>query len=486
MGIKSYIKNKVEKMFSASIETAVQERLPAAVSSQISMIGWRKLTGAPTRELPMMDYSRAIEVAYWLWKTNPMGKWIIEVITAFVTAKGTPYTCKNEKVKKILDDFWFDPVNRFDLHWENFVRELGIYGNQLWPVFVSDNAGRVRLGYIDPAYISTVYPDPENVKIKIGVEVSSIDSSAKLRRLKIVLGEENATFLSPAGQELRDSFVDGECFFFTINALTNEMLGTSDLFTIADHLDGYEQFLYDSSEKYARFNDFFYDVTVTGADEEKLEEHRTRYTPPKRGGAFIHNENVKSEAVAPDLKAADAQEAARLHRNHILGSIGLPEHWFGGGGDVNRATAAEMDAPAQKIIESRQTRVKNMLELMIDYVIEKAAEHGMLNGVLEEELFDYEVQSPDTNEKDVAKLSTMLTQVASSLSIAEVNGWISTEEAAKAFAYFLAFVGYEYTPDAEDAVGYEDYKKKAQGTGLKAQGEDLTAKNAKDTNDKKA
>lgn len=456
MGIKKYI----EKLFEAKIEEAVQERLPAAVSSQISMIGWRKLTGAPTRELPMMDQSRAIEVAYWLWKTNPMGKWIIEVITAFVVAKGTPYTCKNDDVKKILDDFWFDPVNRMDIHWENFVRELGIYGEQLWPIFVSDNAGRVRLGYIDPAYISAVYPDPENVKTKIGVEVSSIDSSAKLRRLKIVLGDENESFLSLAGQALRDTFTDGYCFFFTINALTNEMRGTSDLFTVADHLDGYEQFLYDSSQKYARFNSHYWDITVTGADEEKLEENRQRYTPPKNGGAFIHNENIKSEAISPDLKAEDSQTAARLHRNHILGSVGLPEHWFGGGGDVNRATAAEMDTPSQKIIESRQTRVKNMLELILDYVIGQADTHGMLSGVPEDELYDYEVQSPDTNDKDVAKLSTMLTQVATSLSVAEVNGWIANEEAAKAFAFFLAFVGYEYTPDKEGAVGYEDYKKK--------------------------
>lgn len=472
MGIKNFAKkiakNIAVRMFAATIETTIQERLPAAVSSQISMIGWRKLTGAPTRELPMMDQSRAIEVAYWLWKTNPMGKWIIEVITAFVAATGTPYTCKNEDVKKILDDFWYDPVNRLDLHWENFVRELGIYGEQLWPSFISDNAGRVRLGYIDPAYISQVYPDPENVKIKIGVEVSSIDSSAKLRRLKIVLGEESASFLSSAGQALRKTFMDGECFFFTINALTNEMRGTSDLFTIADHLDGYEQFLYDSSEKYARFNNYFYDVTVTGADEEKLEDYRTRYTPPKNGGAFIHNENVKAEAISPTMKAEDSQTAARLHRNHILGSLGLPEHWFGGGGDVNRATAAEMDAPSIKIIEARQTKVKNMLELIFDFVIGQAESHGMLRGVPEDKLYDYEVQLPEISDKDVAKLSTMLTQVATSLSVAETNSWITNEEAAKAFAYFLAFVGYEYTPDADGAVGYEDYKKKAQGPGLKA------------------
>jgi hypothetical protein len=346
----------------------------------------------------------------------------------------------------------------------------------------------VRLGYIDPAYISQVYPDPENVKIKIGVEISSIDSSAKLRRLKVILAEENTSFLSPSGQSLRETFADGDCFFFTINALTNEMRGTSDLFTIADHLDGYEQFLYDSSEKYAKFNSYFYDVTVTGADEEKLEEFRTRYTPPKSGGAFIHNENITSEAVSPDLKAEDAQTAARLHRNHILGSMGLPEHWFGGGGDVNRATAAEMDAPSIKIIESRQTRVKNMLELIFDYVINQAETHGMLRNVSEEELYDYEVQSPEISDKDVAKLSTMLTQVATSLSVAETNGWISNEEAAKAFAYFLAFVGYEYTPDENAAVGYEDYKK-TESLKLKAESknveekEDLTAKNANGANE---
>jgi len=466
MGIKQFI---VERLLSTEIEKAVKDRLPAAVSDKLSMIGWRKLTGAPTRELPMMDQSRAIEVAYWLWKTNPLGRWIIEVITAFVTAKGTPFTCKNEKVQKLLEDFWFDPVNRMDLHWENFVRELGIYGEQLWPVFVSENMGRVRLGYVDPAYISQVYADPENVKIKIGIEVSGNDSNARLRRLKIVLADENEEFLSEQGKALRETFTDGECFFFTVNALTNEMRGTSDLFVVADHLDGYEQFLYDSSEKYSRFNSFFWDVTVTGADEKKLEEERTRYTPPKNGGAFIHNENVKSEAVSPDLKASDSKEAARLHRNHILGSVGLPEHWFGGGGDVNRATASEMDAPSRKIIESRQERTKNMLELVFDFVILKANSTGVLYDVPDDELYDYEVQTPEVSDKDVAKLSSMLTQVATALSVAEVNGWISNEEAAKAFAYFMAFIGYEYTPDEDAAPGYEDYKNRGQKSGIRDQ-----------------
>jgi hypothetical protein len=455
MGIKRFF---AEKMLGSEVDRLVSERLPAAVSDQINMIGWRKLTGAPTRELPMMDQARALEVAYWLWKTNPMAKWIIEVTTAFVAAKGLPFTCVNDDVKGVLTDFWEDPVNRMDIHWENFVRELGIYGEQCWPAFVAEQTGRVRLGYVDPAYVQEVFPDPHNVKIKVGLTVGSHDGSCVPRRLRVVLDDENEAFLSREGQVLRESFSDGECFFFTVNALTNEMRGTSDLYTVADHLDAYEQFIFDSAEKYAQFNAFFYDIKVEGADEKKLQEEREKYQPPKTGEAFIHNEKVTAEAVAPDLKSSDSDKAARLHRNHILGAVGIPEHWYGGGGDVNRATATEMDTPARKIIESRQEKVKNMLEMMFDFAISRAEAARYLSGVPEDELYSYEVQTPEISDKDVAKLSTMLTQTASALTAAETNGWISKEEAAKAFAFFLAFVGYEYDPEATEIVPeYADY-----------------------------
>jgi hypothetical protein len=446
-------------LFAGEIDRQVAERLPAAVGQNLSMLGWRKLTGAPTRELPMMDQARAIEVAYWLWKTNPLAKWIIEVVTAHVVGKGLPISCKNDQVKQVLSDFWNDSVNRMDIHWENFVRELGIYGEQCWPVSVASQTGRVRLGYIDPAWIQAVFSDPQNVKIKIGLTVGSPDGGGKAKKYKIVLDAESEDFLSEDAQELRAGFEDGECFFFTINALTNEMRGTSDLFTVADHLDGYEQFMYDSSEKWAQFNAFFYDVTVDGADESKLEKQRANYVPPKTGGAFIHNEKVKAQAVAPDMKAADSQAAARLHRNHILGSLGLPEHWFGGGGDVNRATASEMDGPAKKIIGNRQEKVKNMLEVICDYAIASAVSARYLTGVPEDELYDYEVQTPEVSDKDVAKLGAMLQQVAAALTTAQTQGWIDEPEAAKAFAYFLAYVGYEYDPEStEVAPEYADYR----------------------------
>jgi hypothetical protein len=57
----------------------------------------------------------------------------------------------------------------------------------------------------------------------------------------------------------------------------------------------------------------------------------------------------------------------------ILGGGTIPEHWFGGGGDVNRAAAAEMGEPTFKIYTMRQLMVKFMLEEMGTYVLRQAA-----------------------------------------------------------------------------------------------------------------
>lgn len=456
MGFSDFM---AQHFFASAVDRLVQERLPAAVDNRLSDIGWRKLTGSATRELPMMDHDRSIEVAYWLWKTNPLANFIIEIVTASVMHKGLPYTCKNEAVKAVLDAFWLDPVNRFDINFESHVRELGIFGEQVWPAFVAEQTGRVRLGYVDPAQIDTVYADPQNVKVKIGIKLKSLDGGNNGRKLQIILDSDTEDFLSDEAQTLRDSFNDGQLFFFTVNALTNELRGTSDLFTIADQLDNYEQFMYDSSEKHAQYNSFFWDIEVDGASADDIAKQRENYTPPRTGGAFIHNEKVTANPVSPNMGAPASDKAARMHRNHITGSRGIPEHWYGGGGDVNRATASEMEGPAKKLIGSRAERCKSILDVVFAFVVQQARDANYLK-VNDEEAISYEIHTPEVSDKDVDTLSTMLKDVSTSLTAAQSNGWISEQEAAKAFSFFLAFIGYEYDPEADDAVpsGAEDYK----------------------------
>jgi hypothetical protein len=460
----------IREQLPALVEAEVQARITASALS-FEEVGWRKLTGNPTRELPVTTQERMFEIGYWLWKTNPLGKFIIEIIVAFVVADGMPFTSDNDVVKNLLKDFWKDGANQLDLFFEKHVTELGVFGEICLPVYVLKNTGKVRLGYIDPADIESVQCDPHNVKIQIGVTLKSMDNEPR-RKLAIVLGNEEIEILSPKGQALRDQFSDGLCFYEKINTLTNEPRGCSDLFVVADHLDGYEQFMADTMEKFAQFNPFYWDVTVEGMDHEELQKESDKFRPPKSGGAFVHNDKVKSEAVSPQQNAVDANIGARLLRNHIFGPFGIPEHWAGGGGDVNRATAAEMDLPALKMISRRQKTVKMILKKILDFVIRSALEARYLRIPAEEAV--YQLQTPEINSKDVAKLATAVQSLALSLTAAQNNKWMDNATARKMFAFACSFVGFEYDPEKQDIpeAGYEDYAQgdKASGSVKNATG----------------
>lgn len=462
----------IDAFLGGVIETKVKERLQAASVTDKDEAGWRRLTGNSTKELPSVTRDRAMEIAYWLWKNNPLANWIIEITTGFVVADGFTVEAKNKTVKALLDRFWKHPVNNFPIYLEKYVRELGIYGAQCWPKFVSQNAGAVALGYIDPSNIKEVRTDPENVKIVIGVITKGIGFDDE-RRYKTALPTETEEFLSPKAKAFRDS-CNEECFYFAINNVTNDPYGTSDLFVIADWLDAYEQFLFDYGDKWPLLNTFVWDLLVEGGDDNAIKEQIKNFTK-KSGSVFGHNEKVKLTASTPDLKAIDAKEGARLFRNHILGSKSLPEHWYGGGGDVNLATSKEMSAPTFKLFSSRQKLIVHILTVVLDEVIREADAHGMLKGVPEEERH-YTFNIPELSTKDVTKFATAIQQLSTSLVSAVTNEWIDKDTAVQAFAFCLSFIGYELDVDAvqgkmkeaEAIKGAEDYVPKVPTVGADA------------------
>lgn len=476
--IKEFLQNT--KLFRSLINEGIAQRLPALIETEVQAritasslsfeeVGWRKLTGNPSRELPFATQERMFEICYWLWKTNPLGQFIIEIMTAFVVADGMPFTADNDQIKTHLTEFWEDAANQLDIFFEKHVTELGVFGELCLPVYVLANTGKVRLGYVDPADIEQVHTDPHNVKIHVGVTLKSIDGDPG-RKLAIILPQENIEILSPKGQALRAQFTDGSCFFWKVNTLTNEPRGCSDLFIVADHLDGYEQFMADMMEKFAQFNPFYWDVTVEGKTHDELVKEADKFRPPKSGGAFIHNDKVTSEAKSPQQNAVDAEAGARLLRNHILTPKGIPEHWAGGGGDVNRATAAEMDLPAVKMISRRQKTVKHILKQIFDFVIQSGLDARYLR--LAEADATYKLQTPEISQKDIAKLSSAVQQLASSLTVAQANKWIDNATARKMYAFACSFVGFEYDPDTQDIPepGYEDYPGQDPRPGDPAQG----------------
>lgn len=450
-------------LFGAVINDIVQERMKAAAVTDKDETGWRKLTGDSNRNLSPLKQERMIEISYWLWENNPMAFWLIEIMKDFILAEGLPYEANNEKVKEVLDDFWYDPLNRMDLYADKNVRELFLYGELCLPAFIAQQTGKVRLGYIDPLNIKEVVTDPENVKAVIGIILKS-KGGEKERQIRTILPQGADDILSPKAKQMREGYADGECFYYAINNVTNSPRGRSELLTVADWLDAYEQFLFDYADKWPLLNSFVWDLTVEDGDDKSIAKHMEQFTK-KSGSVFGHNQKVTLKDVTPQLGAHEADKGARLFRNHILGSKSVPEHWYGGAGDVNLATAIEMGTPTFKSMSSKQRYVKYIFEDIFSFVIEQRRKARTLT-VSDDEAGDYSVITPELATKDVSKYSTAIQQIAASLAVAQTQKWIDEKTARQIFAGIVGYLGIEVdveqveeeVEEKKEKEGYEDYE----------------------------
>lgn len=346
-------------------EVKLVEAAGATVDEDLE--GWTRLSGDSHRDMSPLSQERMRKTAHYLWETNNLANRMIELPIAYMLAEGFTLTVKDPEVQGWINAFVKDPINSLDLKFAEMVREQSIFGEACWPTFVNEINGHVRLGYLDPELIETVVVDPGNAKQAIGI-VTKRDKKGYKRKYKVIVtGPE--TIFSKRTREIRETFTDGDCFYFPINKLLTGRRGRSDLLAAADWLDAYDQFLFGEVERFQFLRAFIWDVSLAGATADEVEARAKQITPPNPGSVRVHNDSETWTASSPDIKTEDTTAASRLLRNHILGGGTIPEHWFGGGGDVNRATAGEMGEPTFKVFSMRQRYLGAMLEQMAAYVI---------------------------------------------------------------------------------------------------------------------
>ncbi len=377
--------------------------------------GWRRLSGDAQRDLAPLTQTRMQKLAVYAWESNLLARSLIEVPLAYLLAEGVSLVCDDEEAQALLERHWSDPINCWDIKLPKRVRELALFGEQCYPTFVDETTGFVRLGYLDPSLIATVVNDPDNREQPIGI-VTTKDSKGRARRYRIIVNGPETVF-SERTREIREGFVDGDCFFFRINELSAASRGRSDLLAQIDWLDGYDQFLFSQLDRYEHLSAFIWDITLKGADKLEVEERAKEITAPSPGSARVHNENEVWKAESPSLGAYEASNAARLFRNHILGGATIPEHWFGGAEDVNRATGESMSEPTLKTLTMRQRYLGHMLTEVGVYVLRQAwrakddvdseDEHEILNSV--------RVDWPEMTAKDTSRFAAALQQVTAAV-----------------------------------------------------------------------
>lgn len=421
---------------------------------------WRRLTGDGNRDLMPLTQARMQGVTRYLWEQNLLGNRLIELPLAYLLAEGVRLVADSGEMQRVIDRFWNDPINSMDIKLPRKARELALYGEQCYPVFVNDVDGAVRLGYLDPALIATVVADPDNPEQPIGI-VTARDRKGRALRYRVIINGPETVFTSRT-QAVRETFTDGECFWFTVNDLSGGMRGRSDLLSQADWIDAYETYLIGEMERANHLRAFVWDVTVNGLDQAGVDARAKQIAPPSPGSVRVHNESEIWKAETPSLNGADSSEMARLFRNHSLGGGTIPEHWFGGGGDTNRAVGAEMGEPTFKTLSMRQRALKHILESIGKYVLRQ---HLIAGGGSEPDWDDprlvVHAAFPELTAKDTTKYAAALQQVTAAVMLATQRGFLSENMAVMLIASVAERLGVEIDAEAELATARKEAEARA-------------------------
>ncbi|HJR01846.1 MAG TPA: hypothetical protein VKA83_09455, partial [Methylomirabilota bacterium] len=365
--------------------------------------------------------------------------------------------------------FWTDPVNQLEMRLDKFIRELGIYGELCFPVFVNETDGRVRLGYVDPQEIAQVITDPQNALIKTCVVLKGRANGIPERYLKVVRpntqrASDDYELLEGVLEDERDPFLDvaynGACLLFQVNDISNGKRGRSDLLSLIDWVDGYDKFLFDAMDAANLFNSFVWDVELEGMTAPQIKQWVLEFKADiRRNGVFAHNEKVKLAAVAPEMKAMDKDSWARLMRGHILGSKSFPEHWYGLAGEVNFASAKEMGLPPVKRLTRRQKEVKYVIQSLVQFQLDQAVLRGAL---AREKRTQYRIELPELSMRDQAATVAAAASLATALQAAVAEGWITPETAGRVFNGLISQLGLEIDAkeefDPTAAAAAKDYR----------------------------
>lgn len=432
--------------------------------------GWRRLTGDGKRDLEPMTHERMQRLGEYLWRTNLLANRLVELPLAYLLAKGVSWRIEDDDAQAALDRHWNDGLNAWDIKLPKRVRELSIFGEQCWRVFRAEATGAVRLGYVDPATIQTVVTDPENREQPIGI-VTKKDRKGRAKRYRIIVNVPEAAF-DEGTQKIRQTFTDGDVFFFRVNELCSATRGVSDLLAQMDWLDAYDQFLFGEIDRASAVRAFIWDVTLTGATPDEVAARAKTISAPRPNSVRVHNEGETWKAEAPDLNAYDAAQAARLIRNHMLGGATVPEHWYGGAEDVNKSTGSSMTEPTEKMLDMRRTLIGYMLAQVGQYVVR--SHWGVLDTELSAEQADtlgtITVQWPEMTSKDTTKYAAALQQAVASVLQLVAESLLTRETALRVVAALAQQLGVEIDVETElEAALQEMFDAGRTGTGTGGQ-----------------
>lgn len=450
---------------------------------------WRPINYLGYRDLPRITHKRAQDVAFTLWRQNPLGHRITELNRDYIVGDGITWSATNPDVEEVITEFWNDPTGSgesMDLWIPRWGLELGLFGELCLEAFTGDVSGVVQLGYIDPIQIKSVTTVQNNPLVSDIVWISKKGTGQKGQPVKIIRpragsqaddsGDATDSSSDDEGPTPEGDTLEGDCFYFAVNKISNATRGWPDLLSVADWLDAYDQTLWNTLERSILARAFIWDVTLQGMDQTGIDTWtRKNSKPPKTGSVRAHNDKVTWKAEAPPLGSYEAAKEAQMILEHIAGGAGFPKFYLSAAEDVNRATAIEMGSPTVKRLQMRQGYFVASIERILHFVLDQAKVAGRISvdteGLMPAHDDDgtatserhkphelVQVHAPEISVKDTEGAGDTLNKVTAALSVMVTEKLISQDVARQVIASVLSQLGVDYDPkeEPEDDPGTPD------------------------------
>lgn len=446
-----------------------------ALNDDVENRGFRPISDrfapAMRRELSSMSHEQMLKMAHFLFTSNPLAKFLINIPTAIVLGRRVEYClefdadrlgwtkekakAETERANTFLDPWWSHHSHDFAGRGLKYARTYLLTGElPLIVTAVNPTTGLFQTDYIDSQMIHGV----------LGLNrLSTVPGTVLIR-------PEN-TGSEPVPHEVsrEGAFagVDSMIFFRSAERL-NSLRGFSYLLDVADWIDSHDQSFFGQVDKAILGNTLVHDLKISGADEAmiKSQVELFRKAAGKPGGIFGHNEQVEHSINAPNLNQADDATFQKALRDHVLGSKGIPVHWYGSGEDSNRSSSESQNEIALKIMESLQDELAEIFRTILILGYDQlAASQGF---PARDKGVSIYPKLPKLSEKDITRMGGVFAQTESALDSAVEGGRLSNMTAGKVVRSMVEKItGEVLDEDAEQAR--IDSEKKEREAKAKAQ-----------------
>jgi hypothetical protein len=455
-----------------AVAVALQEALSGSAAGIMATadaadIGWRPITERVAgkeyrRDLSPLSQEQMLRVAHYLYTGNALAQFLINVPVSMTIGRSLTYTLDFDyqalgisrleaqdlvkKARRFLDPWWTHPAHDFKTRATRYARTYLVTGELLLVIpeeGINPTTGLFMLDYIDSQLIS-------DVEGKGGLATTPGRVLVK------------STAGAPVGFDVMlptaEGVYEGQCFFFRHGGRLNSLRGMSDLLAQADWIDLHDQLLFGRVDKAILSNTLVHDLTIEGAqNDSELKAQTTKFleSAAKPGGVFAHNEKVKHEIKTADLKEADASHLVRTVLLHVLGSKGIPEHWFANADNTNRASSSEQSDTAYKLLEELQEELLQIFALPLNVAYDRLASKQSIFPGRDTGAVMLHPDLPKISEKDISRMGQVIAAVEAALDTAVASGRISRRTAQRVSLTLMEKITGEHVDQDDEAAQVE-------------------------------